>query len=163
MGATSLRANFRSCRILQVMDGGTAIGFGLPAAEAWRYLCVAGTKRITPRRSRNACGRKVSVKLNNPAGIYELGDEVGAMERWFPPAVYGGMDHVMMRAVFDALAAQPHAKSKVATAIPWAGKPLINAGRTDGQAMKILADWLQSELLIPANRSRVGAAIRSRH
>jgi AAA domain len=149
LGATSLRANFRCCRIFQVMDEGTAIGFDLPAAEAWRYLCVAGTKEnYAPPPAERMWFHKESLDLNNPAGIYTHGDNVGAIERWTPPAAYQGMDHGKMKGVFDALAAQPHAKSKRAITIPWAGKPLINAGRSEAQATKILADWLQSATLI---------------
>jgi hypothetical protein len=149
MGATSLRANFRSCRIIQGMDGPTAIGFDLPAAEAWRYLWVAGTtENYAPPVAERIWFHKQSIDLGNPGGIYTTGDSVGAIERWTPPAAYEGMDHDRMRAVFDALAAQPHAKNQRAS-IPWAGKPLMNAGRTEVQAKKILADWLQSDTLIP--------------
>jgi hypothetical protein len=71
MGAVALRANFRNVRILQVADEGAAIGLGLPANEAWRYLWVAGSKEnYAPPLADRMWFRKVSIPLNNPAGIY---------------------------------------------------------------------------------------------
>ena len=61
---------------------------------------------------------KASEKLNNPAGIYKLGDEVGAIERWNPPAAFEGMDYASLRAVFDALAAGPHSRGQAGQGNP---------------------------------------------
>jgi hypothetical protein len=150
MGAVALRANFRNVRILQVADEGAAMGLGLPPAEAWRYLWVAGSKEnYAPPLSDRMWFRKVSIPLNNPAGIYTKGDEVGAVERWDPPAAFEGLDYARMRDVFAAIAAGPHSPDKRAKAIPWAGLPLMEiGGRTDAQAKKILDLWLQSKTLI---------------
>ena len=113
MGAVALRANFRSVRILQVASEGDALGLGIPTAEAWRYLWVAGTKEnYAPPPLERLWFHKASEKLNNPAGIYELGDEVGAIGRWTPPAAFEGLDYASLRAVFDALAAGPHSRGQ---------------------------------------------------
>jgi AAA domain len=151
MGAVALRANFRSVRILQVADEGAALGLGIPIAEAWRYLWVAGSKEnYAPPLDQRMWFHKPSVKLNNPADIYTFGDEVGVIERWEPPAAFEGMDYASLRDVFAAIAANPHSPDKRAKAIDWAGQPLMEiGGRNPTQATKILNLWLESKTLIP--------------
>jgi hypothetical protein len=121
----------------------------LSIAELWRYLRVAGTKEnYAPPPDRAMWFQKVSLRLENPAGIYGLGDEVGAVIRWTPPSPFEGLGYTELRAVFDALRA-PHSPNKQARAIPWAGKPLMDlAGRTEAQATRILDQWLQAGVLI---------------
>ena len=85
MGATSLRANFRNVRIHAGMSMEEALQFGIPSAEAWRFFYVSGSKEnYAPPFMDRVWFEKVSVKLDNPAGIYTEGDEVGAVVRWTP-------------------------------------------------------------------------------
>jgi hypothetical protein len=146
MGAVALRANFRSCRILAQMTAEE--GEQLSITELWRYLRVAGTKEnYVPPPDKAMWFQKASLRLENPAGIYSLGDEVGAVVRWAPPAPFEGLGYTELHAVFDALRA-PHSPTKQSRAIPWAGKPLMDlAGRTEAQATRILGEWLKTGVL----------------
>jgi AAA domain len=147
MGAVALRANFRSCRVLAQMTGEEAEQLSI--TEHWRYLRVAGTKEnYAPPPDRAMWFQKVSLRLENPAGIYDLGDEVGAVIRWMPPSPFEGLGYTELHAVFDALRA-PHSPTKQVKAIPWAGKPLMDlTGRTEAQAKRILNQWLRSGVLV---------------
>ena len=122
MGAVALRANFRACRIMQVATPDMAEQLGIQPDEAWRYLRVAGSKENhAPPLDRSMWFHKASVPLNNPAGIYTMGDEIGAIEKWEPPHAFDGLDYAKLRIVFDALSARTHSPVKKAKAIPWAG------------------------------------------
>jgi hypothetical protein len=158
MGATSLRANFRNVRIHAGMSTEEALQFGIPSAEAWRFFYVSGSKEnYAPPFMDRVWFEKVSVKLDNPAGIYTEGDEVGAVVRWTPPALFKDLDNDKLRPVFDTIAAKPHSPVKQATEIDWVGKPLMDlAGRTPAQAGAIVAQWLQSKTLIPGEPFKTG-------
>lgn len=150
MGAVALRANFRSCRIFQVMDEAMATDIGIPTADAWRYLCVVGSKEnYAPPLIDRMWFRKESHDLNNPDEAYEFGDNVAAIVRWTPPALFEGLDRHRLRIVFDTLTARPHARSSLAKEIPWVGEPLTVQGRAPAQAKKIINLWLQSATLVP--------------
>jgi hypothetical protein len=158
MGATSLRANFRNVRIHAGMSTEDALQFGIPSAEAWRFFYLSGSKEnYAPPFMDRVWFEKVSVKLDNPAGIYTDGDEVGVVVRWTPPALFKDFDNNKLRPVFDAIAAKPHSPVKQATEIDWVGKPLMDlAGRTPAQARAIVAQWLQSKTLIPGEPFKTG-------
>ena len=151
MGALMLRANFRSCRILQKMTPDEAGKLGLPVKDAWRYIRISGTKENYSVPADKATWFKLqTVRLENGAGIYPDGDAMGAAVTWEPPAMFEGMNAFELHAVFAAIEASPHAKAKQATIIPWIGQPLIDAGnRTEAQASKIVAAWTKSCTLIP--------------
>ena len=91
---------------------------------------------------------KSSILLNNPAGIYTEGDDVGAIERWDPPLAFDGLNYTKLRSVFDALAARPHSPVKKTKAIPWAGRPLMDMGKSEVQANRILAEWLKNGVVV---------------
>jgi hypothetical protein len=151
MGALMLRANFRSCRILQKMTTDEAGKLGLPAKEAWRYIRISGTKENYSVPADKATWFKLgTVHLGNGAGIYPDGDAMGAAISWEPPAMFEGMNAFELHAVFAAIDAKPHARAKQATIIPWVGRPLLDVGnRTDDQATKIVAAWTKSDVLVP--------------
>jgi hypothetical protein len=149
MGAVALRANFRACRIMQVMLAEMAEQLGIKPDQAWRYLRVVGSKEnYAPPLDKSMWFHKASILLNNPAGIYTKGDEVGAIERWEPPLLFDGLDYAKLRSVFDTLAARPHSPVRKTKAIPWAGRPLLDLGKTDAQAIRILAEWLKNGVLV---------------
>jgi hypothetical protein len=151
MGAVMLRANFRSCRILQKMTAEEADQLGLPANDAWRYVRISGTKEnyaIPPEHA--TWFRLNSVNLGNATRDYPDGDAMAAVMPWTPPPMFAGMTAFQRDAVFDAISATPHAKDKRAKDIPWVGRPLIDLGdRTEGQASKIVTTWIRESVLVP--------------
>jgi hypothetical protein len=151
MGAIMLRANFRSCRIFQKMTAEEAGQLGIPSKEAFRHLRISGTKENYAVPLDKAVWFKLeTVELLNGAGIYPEGDAMGAATTWEPPALFAGMNAFELQAVFTAIAASPHAASKLATRIPWIGRPLMDVGnRTEAQADGIIKAWKASATLIP--------------
>jgi hypothetical protein len=150
MGALMLRANFRSCRILQKMTTDEAGKLGLSAKEAWRYIRISGTKENYSIPADRATWFKLeTVWLGNGAGLYPDGDAMGAAITWEPPTLFEGMNALELHTVFAAIDAKPHARAKQATTIPWIGRPLLDVGnRTEDQATKIVAAWVKSGVLV---------------
>jgi hypothetical protein len=150
MGAVALRANFRACRILQVCSAEMAEQLGIPPDEAYRYLCVVGSKEnYAPPLADRMWFRKLSVTLGNPSEDYPEGDSVAAIVPWKPPGLFEGLDLFRLKRVFEILSMRPHAKSSRAKDIPWVGQPLMDQGRSPDQAKTIINQWLQSETLVP--------------
>jgi hypothetical protein len=157
MGAVALRANFRACRILSVMDAETAGQLGIPPEEAWRYLRIAGSKEnYAPPLDKAVWFRKVSIELGNGDAAYPDGDEVGVVAPWQPPGAFDGLDYYTLRAIFAAIAATPHAESKRARAIPWVGKPLIDRRVSEARAGTIIAQWIKNDVLVPGEPFKSG-------
>jgi hypothetical protein len=150
-----LRANFRSCRIFQKMTPDEAGKLGIPVREAWRYIRLSGTKENYNIPADKAVWFKlVSIPLGNAAGIYPE-DWMGAVITWEPPAMFDGMNALELHAVFAAIEAKQHAKSKRASIIPWVGVPLIEVGnRTEAQATAIVGAWEKSSVLVPGNPAK---------
>ena len=104
MGATSLRANFRGCRIFARMTIDEAKALGVPVTECWRYLRIAGTKaNYAPPPERAVWFRLASEPLGNAAGIYTDGDEMGVAVPWSPPSVFEGIELTIIEAIFAKL------------------------------------------------------------
>ena len=77
MGATSLRATFRSCRILARMDKKEAESFGVAINEVWRYSRISGSKEnYAPPPELSTWYKLESVQLGNGAGLYLDGDSL---------------------------------------------------------------------------------------
>jgi hypothetical protein len=148
MGATSLRANFRSCRILVRMTDEEARQLGLTDGS-WRYLRIAGSKEnYAPPPDQATWFKLETIALGNPHGIYTDGDSMAAARRFEPPPAFEGMSYPQLGDVFHALR-QPHARNPKAQDIPWVGRPLIDVGkRTEAQAKTIIKNWLKNGVLI---------------
>jgi hypothetical protein len=176
MGATSLRASFRACRILSRMTGEDAAKLGIDERERRRYFRIASTKEnYAPPPDEAVWFKLESIDLGNPTEIYPEGDNVAIVVRWTPPRMFEGMSDAELRAVFAALEANPDAPDKrggkptkpdskqrqgntQATALPWAGQPLVDlAKRSEAQAKKIITTWREAGVLVETsveNKSR---------
>lgn len=149
MGATSLRATFRSCRILSGMDEETAATFNLE--EHWRYIRIAsGKQNYSPPAERSFWYRLASVALPNGTDAYPQGDNVGVAERWTPPTPFEGLGWPAIIAVLGAIdqgLEDGWRYSPSRQAKRWAGLLLVEAGRSADQAAKILAAWTEEGVL----------------
>ena len=152
MGATSLRATFRSCRILARMtpEEGKALG---RERESWRYIRIAGSKEnYAPPPDKATWFRLASVRLDNGAGIYPDGDEVAVATAWHPPAVFAGMDAAALSAIFDAVRTglpdgEWYAPRRQA-AKRWVGLVIMAAAdKTPEQAGLIVKQWINDGVL----------------
>ncbi len=106
MGATSLRATFRSCRILARMTKQEAESFDLSPQQSWRYLRIAGSKgNYAPPTERASWYMLEGVDLNNPADIYADGDNVQMIINWQPPSAFEGVPFTDIAEIFAKLLA----------------------------------------------------------
>lgn len=147
MGATSLRATFRSCRILARMDPEMAKKMNI--ADPWRYIRVAGSKEnYAPPPERGTWFRLVGVPLGNATEAYPEGDNVAVATTWQPRQLFAGMDATALAAVFADLRQTEHGPNKQAKHTPWAGVPLMDIGkRSEREAGQIVREWLESGVL----------------
>jgi hypothetical protein len=152
MGATSLRATFRSCRILARMA--PELAKDMKIEDPWRHIRVAGSKEnYAPPPERGTWYRLVSVALDNGRDIYPEGDNVAVATRWTPRKAFEGMDGTTLTAVFKALRETTYAYAKQAKRLPWAGDVLIKTGgRSDREATKILRLWFDSGVLLKSTQ-----------
>jgi hypothetical protein len=148
MGATSLRATFRSCRILARMAQELADKMKIP--DPWRYIRVAGTKEnYAPPPERATWFKLIGVPLGNTTEEYPDGDDIGVATTWQPRPLFDGMDGPTLGAVFAALRQGQWGPAKQAKHTPWAGKPLIEiGGRSEREATRIIGTWIESGVLI---------------
>jgi hypothetical protein len=155
MGATSLRAIFRSCRILARMSAKEAEAINLPRAQVWRYSRISGSKEnYAPPPEFATWYLLESINLGNGAGIYPNGDNVQVSTTWTPPDVFEGLSLATVSTIFDAIRKgfdngefySPDKRSSER----WAGNVIVKAaGKTAAEAGNILRIWLspQKEVL----------------
>ena len=151
MGATSLRATFRSARILSRMTEDEATKLGI-VENAWRYIRIAGTKEnYAPPPDKATWFKLVSVPLNNASEVYPDGDSVAVATVWTPRLMFEGMDAAVFGAVFATLRQGNYSPNRNAKNTPWAGGvPMKTGGRSESEAKRIIAAWLEHGLLTKA-------------
>lgn len=152
MGATSLRANFRSCRILQRMSPEDASMLGVGERERFRFVRIASTKEnYAPPPDKADWIRLESVRLDNGADIYPDGDSLAVATTWTPPTAFAGLDLATIKDIFDHLRAGPGDGwhySPEPRAKHWAGKVIMESGdKTHKQATAILKTWTENDVL----------------
>lgn len=157
MGATALRANFRSCRIFVRMTRDEARQLQLPENENWRYLRIAGTKsNYAPPPDKVFWYKLASVPLNNGTDEYPDGDNMGVATPWEPPKAFDGLDRSTMRIIFDLLRAGPSEAgwkySLSSRQKYWAGTVIQEkGGKSKDQAAAVLATWKENEVVTEAS------------
>lgn len=153
MGALSLRATFRSCRILARMTEKEAESLGLSPRQAWRYLRIAGSKEnYSPPADRGTWYKLESVDLHNPAGIYLDGDNVQTIVNWEPPSAFKDMPRAIIAEIFAALRTPPGPElrySPDSRSDEWVGHPIARiAGKTPEEAARVVRAWIENKVLI---------------
>jgi hypothetical protein len=153
MGATSLRANFRSgCRILARMTEKEAEDLSINAEDQFRFIRIAGTKEnYAPPADKAKWYKLESLWLKNPAGIYEEGDNMGVATIWQPPGTFDGMSYGALKEIFEKLQSEPEPGwfySLGARAAHRAVDVVMNVGgRSKAQAKQALEGWKKSGVL----------------
>jgi hypothetical protein len=148
MGATSLRATFRNCRILIRMMEDVAEKMEITDG-AWRYIRIGGSKEnFAPPPDKSRWLKLESIDLGNGTEDYPAGDNMGVAVTWEARPTFEGMDAIVLRAVFQELRDTVHSPAKQAKHTPWAGKVLMETGaRNEIEAAKILRTWIGSGTL----------------
>jgi hypothetical protein len=161
MGATSLRATFRSCRILSRMS--PEVAEKMKISDPWRYTRIAGSKEnYAPPPEKTAWFKLISVLLGNGTDAYPDGDDVAVATSWQARPMFEGMDADALSAVFTKLREVVHSPNKQSKNTPWAGAPLMGVGgRSETEAKKIIVAWLENGVLVkgdhadPKSRNKV--------
>ncbi|MFL5252947.1 MAG: AAA family ATPase [Rhodopila sp.] len=148
MGATSLRATFRSTRILVRMSKDEAGALGIKE-DVWRYTRIAGSKEnFAPPPDKAHWYKLESQRLGNGTEQYPDGDSMGVATHWKPSEeirnmpLFGGMSGDQLLAIFDAIRTTPHSPVSRSKQLPWIGKLLQEVGgRDEVQAKTIIKLW----------------------
>jgi AAA domain/DnaB-like helicase N terminal domain len=169
MGATSLRATFRSCRILSRMTAEEAEKLGLPRAQAWRHSRISGSKdNYAPPPDLATWYRLESVSLDNGIDIYQAGDNIQVTTTWAPPSPFADFPLNIIASILDALRKGPspgefYSTDKKARPKRWAGDLIIKeTGKSEGEAASIIRIWLDNAVLLkgkytsPERREEIG-------
>jgi hypothetical protein len=151
MGATSLRATFRSCRILARMTEKEAEALGLPTRQEWRYSRIAGTKENYAPPPELACWYRLeSVSLGNPDGLYTEGDNIQVTTTWTPPSAFKGVSLAVIADIFAAIRKEPtpgEFYSPDRRSKRWAGNVITVTGKSDDDAARMIRVWLENKVL----------------
>jgi hypothetical protein len=153
MGATALRATFRSARILARMSSDEAKKLDIPPAEAWRYSRIAGHKEnYAPPPEMSTWYRLESQDLGNGAGIYPDGDNLQVLTLYDPPDVFDGLSRTTIAEIFNKFRQGPQPGEFYKprrNASAWAGDVIImTATKTAGEAEQILYIWGKKKVLL---------------
>lgn len=147
MGATALRATFRSTRMIVNMTENEAAS--LNTEDAWRYIRFSGSKEnYAPPPDKAVWMKLESVRLENGTDLYPNGDSVGVITSWTPPRMFDGMEEGGLRRAFGEYNRTPHAKDKRARKLPWAGKPLMKEGLSERQAASVIKSWIDNGVMV---------------
>jgi RecA-family ATPase len=157
MGATALRATFRSARILQRMTSEAAGKMNI--SDPWRFIRIASSKEnYAPPPDQETWFKFETVQLGNGAGLYTGGDEVAVARLWQPRPLFDGMARAELVAVFQELRQSLYSPNKQARNTPWAGKVLIDIGRrSEIEAGRIIEAWLDNGVLIKQKYYHTGS------
>ena len=169
MGATSLRATFRSCRILTRMTKEEADA--LKIADRWRHIRIVGSKEnYAPPPDLATWFKLESVRLGNSADVYPDGDEIGVATTWTapaPPSAFDELPLITIEAIFDRMRRGPgngefYSMGRSGKAERWVGAMImVVAGKSEEDAAKIIAAFKHNGVLIegsymsPAQRKEV--------
>jgi hypothetical protein len=153
MGATALRATFRSCRIMARMTSKEAERFNIPNRQAWRYSRVSGSKEnYAPPPELALWYRLKSVTIGNGAEPYADGDNVQVITAWTPPSPFEELSLNVITDIFVALRKNPAPRefySPDPRSKRWAGKVIMElAGKSGDQAASLLKTWIDNEVLV---------------
>jgi hypothetical protein len=153
MGATSLRATFRSCRILARMTEEQANRVKVPKRQAWRYSRIAGTKEnYAPPPELAIWYRFESVALDNGDDLYVEGDNVQVTTAWTPPSAFEGVSLEEIADIFAKLRIMPGEGLRYSPdprTDEWVGGPIAEVtGKPNEEISRIVSAWTENAVLI---------------
>jgi hypothetical protein len=154
MGATSLRATFRSTRILAGMTQEEAKNLNIK--DHWRYSRIAGSKEnYAPPPDKATWFKLESVDLGNGDERYPDGDNIQVTVAWKPPALFEGIDDAALSDIFNEIRRgtgradgtpdySPHRQAEKF----WVGQVIVDcADRSITQANKLIKQWIDNDVL----------------
>jgi hypothetical protein len=126
-GASAFTDAARIVRQLVRMSVSEADRFGMARDQRWRFFRVENGKSNMAPATEARWFELASVSLNNGAGLWPRGDEVGVVRRWTPPGpVTGSLGQLMQ--VQAALTGAPPEKARESDKSPqWVGYLVAHA------------------------------------
>jgi hypothetical protein len=156
MGATSLRATFRSARILMGMTAEEAKALGV-TDDPWRYSRIASSKQNYAPPPETATWIKLeSVELGNVTDMYPDGDNIQVATSWQPDKLMDGINSPELNSIFETIKAGPpncpdelFSPQRANTGDRWVGHVIGSVtGKAAEHSARIVKQWLKSGLLI---------------
>jgi AAA domain/DnaB-like helicase N terminal domain len=154
MGATSLRATFRACRILARMTEKEAEALSVPARQSFRYSRIAGTtENYAPPPERATWYRLESKALGNPDELYTDGDNLQVTTSWPPPSAFAGIPLTEIAEIFTRLRLPPGEGLRWSpdkrTKDEWCGNPIVEVTGVNAEvAARMIKGWIDTATLI---------------
>ena len=163
MGATSVRATFRSSRILAKMIKNDADKLNISERDMWRYSRISGSKdNFAPPADKATWYRLESYLLGNKTDLYPKGDSIQVTTRVDPPKLFDGLDFQALDIIFEFIrnGPQPDATDKTPPPPPffspkrqskkwWVGNIIADVTKKPPEdAAKVAATWTKSGLLV---------------
>ena len=156
MGATALRATFRSCKILSRMTPTEAAKLKLPPDRPWwRHSRIAGAKdNYAPPPEFATWYRLESVDLGNGTPDYPSGDNVQVTTVWTPPSDFEGVSLTSIKSIFDLIRQGPpdlpdeFYMNNSRSDTQWIGNPIAKIiGASNDVAASIAGTWIKNQVL----------------
>jgi hypothetical protein len=152
-GASAQRDAGRLDYTFTVMSEDEAKRFGIPIDERKRYMRLDKAKANIVRAVKARWFQLVSVPLGNTTAEYPEGDNVQAIEKWEPPATWGGISAEALNAILDEMevempdgrrySGQPQAKDRAA----WRAVQKYCPTKSEAQCREIIREWIASGVL----------------
>lgn len=126
-GASAFTDAARNVRQVARMNEAEANKFGIAQDQRWRFIRVDNGKSNMAPATTATWFELASVPLNNGAGLWPRGDEVGVVRRWTPPGpVTGSLSQLMQ--VQQALTGAPPERARESDKSPqWVGYLVADA------------------------------------
>ena len=157
-GASSLKDAARLVYTLNVMTKEEAKKFPIPEEERSAYVRMdKGKVNIAPPARKAVWFHLVGVRLGNENEMYSHGDEVQAVEPWFPPEVWKDITDEQIDAIIeeidkgmpdgDRYSGDARARRRAA----WLVVMKHVEGKTEQQAREITSTWIKAGRLVTKN------------
>ena len=154
-GASSKRDAGRLMRTLTGMTETEAELYAVSDSDRKTLVRVDNAKvNIAPPSDEAMWFRLVGVALDNSTAMYPRGDNVQAVERWYPPDMWKALTTTVCNRILDRIAAGP-APGEFYSPAPNAGEkrrawPVVQEccpSLTEGQAKAVIKTWLKTGVL----------------
>jgi AAA domain len=154
-GASSLKDAARLIYTLNVMSKDEAGTLGIAEAERFAYVRMdKGKVNIVPPSRKAVWFHLVGVSLGNENEMYKSGDEVQAVESWFPPDMWKDLSDEQIDRILAEIdkgledgsrySDAPTAKTRAAWKVVVKHVPK----KTEQQAREIIRKWVEVKVLL---------------
>jgi hypothetical protein len=165
MGATSVRATFRSSRILARMAKKEGESLNIPERDIWRYIRISGSKdNYAPPPNKATWYKLESYLLGNKTDRYPTRDSILVTTPFDPPKLFEGLEFQALDIIFEFIRNGPQPEPDATDKTPpppqffspkrqskkwWVGNIIADVTKkSPDDAAKVVATWTKSGVLI---------------